>query len=323
MACSVPQACAIIRHLRNTASKLMDIGMIGLGRMGLGLAQRLQQHGHVMQGYDASADTRAKAGAQGVNTQASVQALVAALPTPRTLWVMVPAGQAVDDTLALLQPLLQAGDVVVDGGNSNYKDTQRRHAQLALAGIEYVDCGTSGGVWGATNGFALMVGGSDAAVAHLKPAFEALAPSPTTGWGHVGPSGAGHFVKMVHNGIEYGLMQALGEGFAILAKKEEFGLDLPAVSQIWRHGSVVRSWLLDLTAAALAENPHMQGIAPHVSDSGAGRWTVAEAIDLNVAAPVITASLLSRIASRENDSFSDKLLSAMRNQFGGHEVKKT
>ncbi len=300
----------------------MDIGMVGLGRMGLGLAQRLRGAGHRMAGFDFSADTRQRAAEQGITAAASLGELVALLPTPRTLWLMVPAGQAVDDCLATLKPLLDKGDVVVDGGNSLYKDTVRRHAELALLGLHYVDCGTSGGVWGLKNGFSLMVGGEDEPVNRLRPAFEALAPAADRGWGHVGGPGAGHYTKMVHNGIEYGVMQAFGEGFALLAKKESFALDVSQIAQIWQHGSVVRSWLLDLCARALQDNPSLQGIAPHVADSGAGRWTVAEAIDLNVAAPVITAALLQRISSRDNDSFSDKLLAAMRNQFGGHEIKK-
>ncbi len=303
-------------------NSLLHIGMIGLGRMGAAMAQRLARAGHTLHGFDASAAAREAAQQQGITPHASLAALVQALPAPRTLWLMVPAGAAVDATLDALLPLLAAGDTVVDGGNSFYQDTQRRHARLLTFEMDYIDCGTSGGVWGLENGYSLMIGGAAAAVRRLHPAFEALAPTPGSGWGHVGASGAGHFVKMVHNGIEYGLMQAFGEGFAVLEKKAEFGLDLTQVSQIWQHGSVVRSWLLDLCAAALNDNPHLAGIAPYVADSGAGRWTVAEAIELNVAAPVITASLLSRIASREVDSFSDKLLAAMRNQFGGHEIKK-
>jgi len=235
---------------------------------------------------------------------------------------MVPAGQVVDDTIAQLRPLLAAGDMVIDGGNSNYKDTQRRGAQLAEAGIHYIDCGTSGGVWGLAEGYSLMIGGDAGAVARLQPVFATLAPTPETGWGHVGPSGAGHFAKMIHNGIEYGMMQAYAEGFAILKHKQAMDFDLGALAEIWRHGSVVRSWLLDLTADALKRNPQMDGIAPYVADSGEGRWTVAEAIDLNVSAPVITLSLLERLRSRDDDSYADKLLAAMRNEFGGHAVKQ-
>jgi 6-phosphogluconate dehydrogenase len=235
---------------------------------------------------------------------------------------MIPAGAAVDETIAALRPLLGPDDVIIDGGNSNYKDTQRRAEMLKVDQIHYVDAGTSGGVWGLENGYSIMVGGEEEVVARLRPIFEALAPAPDKGWGRVGPSGAGHFTKMVHNGIEYGMMQAYGEGFALMRHKTEFNLDLHQVAEIWRDGSVVQSWLLDLVAAALAENPNLNGIAPYVPDSGEGRWTVAEAIDLNVAAPVITLALLQRLQSRDQESFSNKLLSALRNQFGGHEMKK-
>ena len=235
---------------------------------------------------------------------------------------MIPAGAAVDETIAALRPLLGPDDVIIDGGNSNYKDTQRRAQMLKASQIHYVDAGTSGGVWGLENGYSIMVGGDEEVVARLRPIFETLAPAPDKGWGRVGPSGAGHFTKMVHNGIEYGMMQAYGEGFALMRHKTEFNLDLHQVAEIWRDGSVVQSWLLDLAAAALAENPHLDGIAPYVADSGEGRWTVAEAIDLNVAAPVITLALLQRLQSRDSESFSNKLLSALRNQFGGHEMKK-
>ena len=253
---------------------------------------------------------------------ASLDALAANLTTPRTLWMMVPSGDPTEATVTALLPLLKAGDTVIDGGNSNYKDTQRRARHFAERQVNYVDCGTSGGVWGLAEGYSMMIGGEESAVERLRPIFETLAPAPTRGWGRVGPSGAGHFTKMIHNGIEYGLMQAYAEGFAIMQHKSEFGLDLHQVAEIWRDGSVVRSWLLDLTAIALKENPHLEGIAPFVPDSGEGRWTVAEAIDLNVPAPAITLALLARLASRDSDSFAAKMLSAMRNQFGGHDVKK-
>ncbi|HET7062353.1 MAG TPA: decarboxylating 6-phosphogluconate dehydrogenase, partial [Nitrosospira sp.] len=252
----------------------------------------------------------------------SLEDLVARVKAPRAVWLMIPAGAPVDDIIARLQPLLQSDDVIIDGGNSNYKDTRRRSHMLAGAGIHYVDAGTSGGIWGLKNGYSIMIGGDEKVVDRLRPIFEALAPAPDKGWGRVGPSGAGHFTKMVHNGIEYGMMQAYGEGFAIMRHKEEFNLDLHQVAEIWRYGSVVQSWLLDLAAAALAQNPHLDNIAPHVADSGEGRWTVAEAIDLDVAAPVITLSLLQRLQSRDSESFSNRLLSALRNQFGGHEMKK-
>jgi 6-phosphogluconate dehydrogenase len=235
---------------------------------------------------------------------------------------MVPAGAVTDSTIDALTPLLAAGDSIIDGGNSNYRDTQRRAAAAAKRRINYVDSGTSGGVWGLAEGYSLMIGGDKAVVDRLRPIFETLAPTPDRGWGHVGAVGSGHYSKMIHNGIEYGLMQAYAEGFSILQHKREFELDLHQVAEIWRYGSVVRSWLLDLTANALEKNPTLQGIAPYVADSGEGRWTVAEAIELGVPAVAITASLLERLRSRDTDSFVDKLLAAMRNQFGGHEIKK-
>jgi 6-phosphogluconate dehydrogenase len=300
----------------------MHIGMIGLGRMGANMAQRLLRGGHRVTGFDPNADARNALAAHGAGTADSLAALVAALPTPRALWLMVPAGAVTDGTVDALQPLLAAGDTLIDGGNSNYKDTLRRAAACAARGIGYVDCGTSGGVWGLEQGYSLMIGGDAALIERLRPLFETLAPGKDRGWGHVGPVGAGHFTKMVHNGIEYGLMQAYAEGFSILAHKHEFALDLRQVADIWRDGSVVRSWLLDLTAAALGKNPQLAGIAPWVDDSGEGRWTVAEAIDLDVPAPVITASLIERLRSRDKDSFADKLLAAMRNEFGGHAMRK-
>jgi 6-phosphogluconate dehydrogenase len=272
-------------------------------------------------GFDPAAGARDALAAHGAGTAASLEALVQQLPAPRTLWLMVPAGEITEQTIAQLQPLLARGDTVIDGGNAFYKDSMRRAEALAAHGIHYVDCGTSGGVWGLAEGYSMMVGGDADVVERLRPIFEALAPAKDKGWGRVGPAGAGHFSKMVHNGIEYGLMQAYAEGFSILQHKREFALDLHQVAEIWREGSVVRSWLLDLTADALGKNPSMDGIAPFVADSGEGRWTVAEAIDLNVAAPVISLSLLERLRSRDADSFSDKLLAAMRNQFGGHAIK--
>ena len=300
----------------------MELAMIGLGRMGANMAERLVRGGHTVRGYDPGDAARQQAEARGIVPHANLQNAVAALPTPRVVWLMVPAGQVVDDTIAQLRPLLATGDTVIDGGNSNYKDTQRRGAQLAEAGIHYIDCGTSGGVWGLAEGYSLMIGGDAGAVARLQPVFATLAPTPETGWGHVGPSGAGHFATMIHNGIEHGMMQAYAEGFAILKHKQAMDFDLGALAEIWRHGSVVRSWLLDLTADALKKNPQMDGIAPYVADSGEGRWTVAEAIDLNVSAPVITLSLLERLRSRDDDSYADKLLAAIRNEFGGHAVKQ-
>ena len=300
----------------------MKLAMIGLGRMGANMAQRLMRGGHQVVGFDPKPDARRDLEAKGAATADQLASLVANLPAPRTLWLMVPAGEITDATLTSLLPLLSANDTVVDGGNSYYKDTLRRSRTFADHNIHYVDCGTSGGVWGLAEGYSMMIGGDEAAVERLRPIFETLAPAKDRGWGRVGPVGAGHFTKMIHNGIEYGMMQAYAEGFSILRHKAEFGLDLHQVAEIWRHGSVVRSWLLDLTAAALETNPAMTGIAPYVDDSGEGRWTVAEAIDLDVSAPVITLSLLERLRSRDKDSYSDKLLAAMRNQFGGHAVKK-
>lgn len=300
----------------------MELGMIGLGRMGANMAERLLRAGHRVVGFARNADTRRRAADKGVVPAASLEVLVNELKAPRAVWLMVPAGDAVDQTIAALLPQLAPGDVMIDGGNSNYKDTQRRAQMLAGSQIHYVDAGTSGGVWGLRNGYSIMVGGDEQVIERLRPIFEALAPAPDRGWGRVGPSGAGHFTKMIHNGIEYGLMQAYGEGFALMRHKQEFNLDLHQVAEIWRYGSVVQSWLLDLASAALAQNPALEGIAPHVADSGEGRWAVFEAVDLDVAAPVITLALLQRLRSRDADSFSDKLLAALRNQFGGHGIKK-
>ena len=300
----------------------MDLGMIGLGRMGANMAQRLLRGGHRVVGFDPKADARVALEGNGGGSADSLQALMAALPAPRVLWMMVPAGKITDDTVAALLALLEPGDTLIDGGNSNYKDTLRRAAACADRQLHYVDCGTSGGVWGLEQGYSLMIGGDEAVVQRLHPIFSTLAPAVDRGWGRVGPVGAGHFTKMIHNGIEYGMMQAYAEGFSILQHKREFALDLHQVADIWRDGSVVRSWLLDLTADALGKNPTMAGIAPYVADSGEGRWTVAEAIDLDVPAPVITLALLERLRSRDADSFTDKLLAAMRNEFGGHAVKK-
>jgi 6-phosphogluconate dehydrogenase len=300
----------------------MKLGMVGLGRMGANMALRLMTGGHELVGFDPKLEARQVLEAKGAQSADSLGSLVAKLSAPRIVWVMVPAGTITDDTLAKLLPLLAAGDTVIDGGNSNYKDTLRRGKAFADNSINFVDCGTSGGIWGVTEGYSMMIGGQPAAVEYLRPIFETLAPAKDSGWGHVGPVGSGHFTKMVHNGIEYGMMQAYAEGFSILRHKVEFGLDLHEVAEIWRNGSVVRSWLLDLTAAALDKNPDMTGIAPYVDDSGEGRWTVSEAIDLGVFAPVITLSLLDRFRSRDPDSYSDKLLAAMRNQFGGHAIRK-
>ncbi len=300
----------------------MQLGMIGLGRMGANLAARLVRAGHRVIGFDPQPDAREALAKGGGAPVESLEALVAALEKPRAVWTMVPAGTITERTVESLRGLLERGDALIDGGNSFYKDSQRRARACAERGIDYVDAGTSGGVWGLDEGYSLMVGGDEAVVERLRPIFEALAPAPDRGWGHVGTSGAGHFTKMVHNGIEYGLMQAYAEGFSVLSHKADFDIDLHQVAEIWRHGSVVRSWLLDLAARAFEENPTLEGIAPYVEDSGEGRWTVAEAIELNVPAQVITQSLIERLRSRDDESFSDKLLSALRNQFGGHAMRK-
>lgn len=299
----------------------MEIGMIGLGKMGANMATRLTQAGHRVVAFDRSAEAVAKAVDGGVVASDSIEALARTLKAPRAVWVMVPSGDPTEQTILALGAVLSKGDTVIDGGNSNYKDSVRRGLLLKEKGIHFVDCGTSGGIWGLKEGYSMMVGGEDEAVNRLRPIFEALAPGKELGWGHVGPTGSGHFVKMVHNGIEYGLMQAFAEGFEILHRKEEFGLDLAQIGHIWQDGSVVRSWLLELTTRALEAHPGMADIAPWVADSGEGRWTIAEAIDLDVPAPVIALSLMARLRSRSEEAFSDRLLAAMRQQFGGHAVK--
>jgi 6-phosphogluconate dehydrogenase len=301
----------------------MQLGMVGLGRMGANMTRRLTQGGHQLVITDLSAEAIQKVSEETkASGHSDVAALVAALDAPRAVWVMVPSGDATEGTLTALMEHLSAGDIVIDGGNSNYKDTMRHAEMLKSKGISFVDVGTSGGVWGLKEGYSMMIGGTPEAVERLRPIFETLAPAPDRGWGHVGPSGSGHFVKMIHNGIEYALMQGYAEGFEIMKAKSEFGLDLSQISEIWRHGSVVRSWLLDLTADALKENPTLEGIKGYVPDSGEGRWTVFEAVDLDVPAPTITLSLMARFISRQEDSFAAKLLAAMRNKFGGHAVFK-
>ncbi len=300
----------------------MELGMVGLGRMGANMTTRLVRAGHRVVATDVKTEAVAEAVKDGAEGARSLDELVQKLGAPRAIWVMVPSGKATESVVDGLAERLSKGDTVIDGGNSNYKDTMRRGEKLAAAGIHYIDCGTSGGVWGLAEGYSMMIGGDEATVERLRPIFEALAPAAGQGWGRVGPSGSGHFTKMIHNGIEYGMMQAFAEGFEILERKEEFGLNLAQVGRIWQHGSVVRSWLLDLTVNALAENPKMEGIAPWVSDSGEGRWTVEEAVDLDVPAPVITLALIARLRSRSEMAFADRLLAAMRNQFGGHAMKK-
>jgi 6-phosphogluconate dehydrogenase len=300
----------------------MQIGLVGLGKMGNAMLQRLTRGGHEVVGFDVGEDAAQRCVAAGGTAAPSLEDLVGSLRAPRCVWVMVPAGDPTAQTIRALSDLLDADDVIIDGGNSHYGNAVRHSAELVEAGIHFLDVGTSGGVRGGTDGFSLMIGGSEPVVERLRPVFETLAPAPDRGWGRVGPAGAGHFVKMVHNGIEYGAMQAFAEGFALLQAKDAFDLDLAQVSSIWQHGSVVRSWLLDLVLESLAEDPTLAHIAPVVADSGEGRWTVQEAVDLGVSAPVITLSLLARFKSRDQEGFSERLLAALRNRFGGHAVEQ-
>lgn len=288
----------------------MKIGMIGLGRMGGNMAERLRRHGHEVVGFDHDA---------AVSQVASLADLAAALPTPRIVWVMVPSGDPTEKTVAALGSLLSAGDLVIEGGNSFYRDSIRRAAQLGEYGIGFIDAGTSGGIWGLAEGYCIMVGGDAAQVAKAQPVFDALAQSE--GFAHVGPAGAGHFTKMVHNGVEYGMMQAFGEGYELLGASE-LGIDVERAVEVWRHGSVVRSWLLDLLAKALAEDPKLSSIKGWAEDSGEGRWTVNEAVRLSVPAYVLSASLYARFASRQENAPAMKVIAALRKQFGGHAVKK-
>jgi len=300
----------------------MQLAMVGLGRMGGNMVERLMRHGHTLVVYDRSAEAMAKYEKMGATKAADLAGVVKALTTPRVVWIMVPAGDPVDETIAALVPQLSPGDVIIDGGNSNFHDSIRRGERLAKSKIEFVDCGTSGGVWGLENGYCLMVGGTDTAVKRCEPIFTALAPE--NGYSHVGPIGSGHYVKMVHNGIEYGLLQAYAEGYEILHASKTFPkLDLTAIANVWQHGSVVRSWLNELAASAFERDASLADLKGWVADSGEGRWTVQEAIDLDVPAPVITLSLLTRFRSRQADSFGAKVIAALRNEFGGHAVKRT
>jgi len=296
----------------------VEIGMIGLGRMGANMTRRLLDGGHRVVVTDLNPDAVATARSGGAVGASSLEDLVAKLAPPRAIWIMVPSGDPVQATVDALAPLLARGDVVVDGGNSNYHDSLRRAAQLRALGIEFVDCGTSGGIWGLKEGFCLMVGGSDGAYALIEPALRTLAPAD--GYQHVGPSGAGHFTKMVHNAIEYGMMAAYGEGFELLAGSN-FDIDLRQVAALWNHGSVIRSWLLELAGRAFERDPRLERIGGYVDDSGEGRWTVQEAIDQRVPLPIITLSLMRRFASRQDASFSAKVQAALRNEFGGHAVR--
>jgi 6-phosphogluconate dehydrogenase len=296
----------------------MKIGMVGLGKMGANMTERLLEGGHQVVAFDLSADARAAVAAKGAEPAASLAEMAEKLSPPRAAWVMVPAGKATDSTIDELAAKFERGDVIVDGGNSNYKEAAPTAERLGGKGIGFIDAGTSGGVWGLKEGYCLMVGGTKEAVAVVEPAFRTLAPPD--GYAHVGPVGAGHFVKMVHNGIEYGLMQAYAEGFEIMKSADEYSLDLHEIASIWRYGSVVRSWLLELIERATRPGAGLDQIAPLIVDSGEGRWTSLEAIDRAVPAPVITAALFNRFSSRDKDSYANKLVSAMRNQFGGHAV---
>lgn len=299
----------------------MKLAMIGLGKMGANMATRLIRGGHQVVAYDlneAAIQNMEAAGAEGART---LDEVTAKLGQPRVAWVMVPAGRATESTINALADRFSPGDIIIDGGNSNYKDSQRHGVELAARNLCFVDVGTSGGIWGITEGYAMMVGGDRETVEIIRPILETLAPGPDLGWGRMGPAGSGHFVKMIHNGIEYGMMQAYAEGFEIMKAKKEFDLDLTQIAEVWRFGSVVRSWLLDLIARALHTDPELSDIKPWVPDSGEGRWTVFEAVDLDVSAPVITLALQQRFESRSEDPFSLKLLAAMRQQFGGHAVK--
>ena len=301
----------------------MELGMIGLGRMGGNMVQRLLTGGHSVVAYDTNQDAVAASQALGAHPAGSLQELVDSLAPPRAVWLMLPHGLPTENTIAELAPLLEPGDTILDGGNANYRDTLRHAAALAASGIDLMDVGTSGGIWGLAEGYTLMVGGNAETFHRLEPIFQSLAPGPDRGYSRVGPSGAGHFVKMVHNGVEYALMEAYAEGFEILAAKEEFNLDLASIANTWRHGSVVRSWLLDLVVSALQEDPSLSDLQAYVEDSGEGRWTVQESVDLAVPAPVITLSLQQRFRSRQTQPFGAKLLAALRQQFGGHAVRRS
>ena len=301
----------------------MHLGMIGLGRMGANMVRRLRRAGIEVIGFDRDPGiAHDLARESGVTAAESVESLVEGLRPPRALWLMLPAGEVTERQVESLQSLLAQGDILIDGANSHYKDSIRRAGRLAPAGIDFLDVGVSGGIWGLTEGYALMVGGSRAGVERLQPVFQALAPAPDRGWWHCGPSGSGHFVKMVHNGIEYGMMQAYAEGFALMRAREDFDLDLAGIAETWRHGSVVRSWLLDLTADFLTRDQSLEGIAPVAADSGEGRWTAIEAVEQGVPAPVISAALMMRFASQGGADYGARMLAMMRAGFGGHRVEE-
>jgi len=300
----------------------LTLGMVGLGRMGGNMSRRIARAGHKVVAWDRALEARtALSNEPRVVAAATLEALVSNLPAPKIVWLMLPAGAPTEDTLRTLVPLLSRGDIVVDGANAMYRDSQRHAAELGAHGIRFVDAGVSGGVWGLENGYGLMVGGDDAAIQAIKPVLQALAPAPDRGWVHCGPVGAGHFTKMVHNGIEYGMMQAYAEGFALMRAKTDLALDLPQIAEAWRHGTVIRSWLLDLTAEFLAEDDTLESIAPFVADSGEGRWTAVESVELGVPTPVMTLALMERFASQGRGDYTNRMLSRMRQAFGGHAVK--
>ena len=302
----------------------MQLGIIGLGKMGGNMARRLLLAGMEVAGFNRdTAATESLADEHGLRAAESAEALVAMLESPRRVWLMLPAGDITESYVQQLLTLLEPGDILIDGANSYYKDSLRRAEQLADAGIHFVDAGVSGGVWGLENGYAMMVGGSDDAFAQINPVIQALAPAPDRGWVHAGPAGSGHFVKMVHNGIEYGMMQAYAEGFALMKARDDFDLDLADIAESWRHGSVVRSWLLDLSADVLADNQKLDNVEPFVADSGEGRWTALEGIEQGVPTPIMSLALMARFSSQGKQDFSSKLLAMMRNRFGGHAVRSS
>ena len=301
----------------------MKLAMIGLGKMGGNMVRRLVKDGHQVVVFNKTSQTAIDLASEvdNVIAVATLTELIQSLEPPRAIWLMVPH-QVVDESIAaLLEAGMNKGDVLIDGGNSNFNLSKKRAEELSMQGIHFVDSGTSGGVWGLENGYSIMLGGTDEAIDMIRTAIETLAPAKDKGWGHVGPAGAGHYVKMVHNGIEYGMMQAYAEGFELLRKKTDFDLDLAEISEMWRHGSVVQSWLLDLTAEAFSKDQNLENIAPFVPDSGEGRWTVQESIELGVPAPVITLALQMRFASQDAEGYGNRALSVMRNAFGGHDVK--
>ena len=297
----------------------MELGFIGLGKMGMNMVTRLQQGQHRVVAFDRTADLIKQAEGVGCTGAASLEDIVSKLKAPRAVWIMVPSGAPTEDTVTRVAALLSPGDIIIDGGNTNFHDDVRRAAEIKKKNIHYVDAGTSGGIWGLKLGYCLMVGGDKAVIDQLAPIFKTLAPE--NGWAHMGGPGAGHYVKMVHNGIEYSMMQGYAEGFELMSKSE-YNLDLPRIADLWMQGSVVRSWLLELTAGALKQDPKLEGLKGYVQDSGEGRWTILDAIDKDVPVPTLTAALFTRFRSRQEESFAEKMLAAMRNAFGGHAVKK-